>query len=165
MVSPDQQFYCHGQVTQWRYIGHTSKPFRAIVWRPVYDATTTTVFEIVGINDIPAGAINKPVTYNVPQSKHITVKPGDMIGWSYKASVLRYDLGGTHRVRWIGGNKYTGLEVNQPHNISKNVEERAYSIQAIVANSGNYIYVTIFLTNFALTQRKCDDSGPVSSTG
>ena len=134
MISPDQKFFCGGQVTEWRYQGKHADGFRAIVWRPVDDSGTQ--FRIVGINDIPAGPINSPVTYIVPRSQRITVNAGDMIGWSFGAEVLAFDYGGTHSVRWLGGNLHGNLHANQELNINGGVGEREYSIAAFVGDIG-----------------------------
>ena len=132
MISPDQKFFCSGQVTEWRYQGKHSNGFRAVVWRPV-DASATQ-FRIVGINDIPAGPINSPVTYIVPKSQRITVKAGDVIGWSFGGEVLAFDIGGTHSVRWLSGNLRDSLQTNQEHNFNGGVQKRKYSIAAIVGD-------------------------------
>ena len=71
MVSPDQRFLCNGQVTEWRYQGKQSNAFRAIVWRQVEGFATQ--FQVVGINGIPAGAVNTLVSYTVPENDRITV--------------------------------------------------------------------------------------------
>ena len=130
MVSPDQSFRCNGQVTEWQYQAKTSNGFRAIVWRPVDESATK--FRIVGINDIPAGAVNTPVTYSVPLNQSIRVQFGDVIGWSFGAGVLTYNVGGGYRVRWVGGNLHGSLAVNQERVIGGGVQEREYSIAAVV---------------------------------
>ncbi|XP_072043779.1 uncharacterized protein [Amphiura filiformis] len=128
MVSPDQQFQCYGQVTSWRYYGRNN-PFTAIVWRPI--PGSDTAFQIIGINDIPVGAQHIPVTYNVPEAERIRVQPGDVIGWSFGISALTRNYGGSYRVRWLGGNLYGSLVVNQILDINAGVGEREYSIEAI----------------------------------
>ena len=130
MVSPDQKFSCSGQVKEWRYQGKKSHGFRAIVWRPV--DRSATKFRIVGINNIPAGPINKVVSYTVPKNERITVKAGDVIGWSFGASVLTYNGGGSFRVRWVGGNLHGSLKANQERDIRGGVQKREYSIVAEV---------------------------------
>ena len=136
MVSPDQQFLCDGQLTEWRYQGKRSNvSFRAIVWRPVdssANGTNVSQFKIVGINDIPAGAINRPINYAVPESERITVKAGDVIGWSFEESVLAYNRGGGNRVHWVGRNLNHTLQVKQVFDMNAGVEEREYSIAATV---------------------------------
>ena len=134
MVSPDQKLNCNGEVTKWRYQGKKSNPFRAIVWRPV--GNSDTKFRIVGINKIPAGKVNGLVSYTVPKNERITVKAGDVIGWSFGASVLTYNGGGSHRVRWVGGNLHEGLKANQERNINGGVQKREYSIAAKVGEAG-----------------------------
>ena len=134
MVSPDQKFLCSGQVAEWQYQGKHSHGFRAIVWRPMDDSAMK--FLIVGINDIPAGDINAPVTYAVPKSQRITVKAGDVIGWSFGDEVLAFDIGGAHSVRWLGGNLHGSLQANQEHDFFiAGVQNREYSIAATVIES------------------------------
>ena len=107
MVAPKQQFSCNGEITMWRYQATTSNGFQAIVFRPLN--SNHTQYTVVGINNIPAGEINTPVTYNVPESDRIKVQRGDAIGWSYEVSVLTYDSmsdsDGSNLVRWIRGNQ------------------------------------------------------------
>ena len=141
MASPDQQFACSGQVTAWTYQGKTERPFRAIVFRPTVGSVTE--FQIVGINDIPAGAVNTPVNYVVPESERITVEAGDVIGWSFGDGVITHNAGGSYNVRWVGGNLQASLEANQNVNINGGQQQREYSIQATVATvTGNTIILT-----------------------
>ncbi|XP_072045785.1 uncharacterized protein [Amphiura filiformis] len=132
MASPDQKFTCSGQVTAWKYQGKSSRPFRAIVFRPTGGADTE--FEIVGINDIPAGAANTPVNYVVPENDRITVAIGDVIGWSFGGGVITYNGGGSYKVRWVGGNLHAGLAATQNVNINGGVQQREYSIEATVTS-------------------------------
>ena len=131
MVSPDQQFLCNGQVTEWRYQGKNSNAFQAIVWRPVQDSPTE--FQIVGINNIPAGAVDTPVSYAVPENERITVKSGDVIGWSFSEPVLTYGIGESIRVRYKGKSLQTPLTVDGTFNIN-GVANRDYSIAAVVCD-------------------------------
>ena len=130
MVSPDQKFLCSGQVTEWQYQGKKSNGFRAVVWRPVDDSATK--FRIVGINNIPAGPVNTLVTFAVPVNARITVKAGDVIGWSFRAPVLAFDYGGPQNVRWVRGNLQGNVQANQERNINGGVQKREYSIAATV---------------------------------
>ncbi|XP_072033325.1 uncharacterized protein [Amphiura filiformis] len=130
MVSPDKPFLCSGQVTKWTYQGESSASFRAIVFRPIEGSVTQ--FQIVGINDIPAGAVDTPVNYVVPEDERITVTYGDVIGWSFGGGVITYNLGGSYNVRWVGGYLHASLVVDQIVNINSGVEVREYSIEATV---------------------------------
>ena len=130
MVSVDLQFTCEGLLVEWRYQAKASNPFRAIVWRPVNGSDTE--FQIVGINDIPAGEINTPVTYTVPENDRIEVQAGDLIGWSSVGlSSLAFDSGvGVHRILW---KRYLNdLDVNQIRTIDRGNQLREYSIEATV---------------------------------
>ena len=137
MVSPEKQFSCVGKVTEWRYQAKYSRAFRAIVWRPVDGSNTR--FQIVGINDIPAGATNTPVTYTVPVDELITVEPGDVIGWSFGGGVITYNGGGGTLVRWTGGNLHASLDVGQVRNINDGAGDREYSIAATVLRGDKYL--------------------------
>ncbi|XP_071955155.1 uncharacterized protein [Antedon mediterranea] len=134
MVSPDQKFSCRGQVTSWSYQGKTSAPFRAIVFRKIDGSNTQ--FKVVGINDIPAGAVNAEVTYIVPESERIAVELGDVIGWSFDQGVLTFNEGGDSLVRWAGGNLHAKLVNDQVLDIKNGVGKREYSIEAQVGNVG-----------------------------
>ena len=151
MVSPDQRFLCNGQVTEWRYQAKASHGFRAIVWRPVDKSATK--FRIVGINNIPAGAVNTPVTYSVPAHQRIRVQIGDLIGWSFGAGVLTYNGGGGDRVRWLGGNLHGSLKANQERDINTGVQDREYSIAATVGEAGESLlclmHKVVFLCSFS----------------
>ena len=133
MVSPAKTFSCEGQVIEWQYYGKASRPFKAIVWRPVEGSDIQ--FQIVGINVIPAGATNTPVTYTVPDNELIIVKAGDMIGWSHEG-VVPYNGGGGTRVRWLKGHLYASLDVGQVHDINYGTGDREYSIAATVRTVG-----------------------------
>ena len=133
MVSPDWPFICNGQVTEWRYHRRTVYAFQAVVWRPVNGSATK--FQIVGINDIPTGSVNTIVTYIVPENQRITVKVGDVIGWSFDNHVLSKDSGGNYHVRWLG-DLHGSLQVNQVHDFysgeTNGGANREYSITATV---------------------------------
>ena len=139
MVSPDQQFQCNGQVTEWRYQGKQPDAFQAIVWRPI--AGSDIQFQIVGINDIPARPVNIPVSYIVPPNERITVRAGDVIGWSFKNSALTWDKGGDHRVRYLTNTSLLGdLQVNQVVNVTSGDDKREYSITATVNELGKQLF-------------------------
>ncbi|XP_072033285.1 uncharacterized protein [Amphiura filiformis] len=129
-VAQDNPFLCSGQVTSWTYQGKFSGSFRAIVFRPVEGSLTQ--FQIVGINDIPAGAVNTPVNYVIPENERITVKYGDVIGWSFGSGVITYNGGGSYNLRWVGGYLHASLVVDQIVNINGGAGAREYSIEATV---------------------------------
>ena len=95
---------------------------------------STTQFQIVGINDIPASSINIPVTYTVPADKRIRVTAGDMIGWSFGNGVITYDYNTGSDVRWLGGSLHASLQPGQIHTFNGIGQDvpRDYSIQAVV---------------------------------
>lgn len=155
MVSPGKQFSCVGQIIEWRYQAKYSRAFRAVVWRPVEGSNTQ--FQIVGINDIPAGATNTPVTYTVPVDDLIKVQPGDMIGWSFGGGVITYNGGGGTLVRWTGGHLHASLDVGQVHNINHGAGNREYSIEATVVRGIIWLQSLIFpLYLCSCSNRKCN---------
>ncbi len=124
---------CSGQLTTWTYQGKISAPFRAIIFRPAEGSKTQ--FKIVGINDIPAGAVNVSVVYSVPKADRITVHEGDVIGWSFGDGFLTFDTEERHSmvsaINWIGGNLYAGLITGMIVKMN-NKWYREYSIKATV---------------------------------
>ena len=147
VVSPDQQFSCYGKVTEWHYLGKTANGFRAIVWRPLNGSDI--LYEIVGINDIPAGPINTPVTHIVSQNEQIAVVPGDMIGWSCGPGVIAYNGGGDKMIRKTKGNLLASLGVGQVHDLSQLALHREYSIAATVRRKGIFLLIFLcYLTHF-----------------
>ena len=131
MVAVDKTFGCPGKITSWRYQAKFSNPLRAIVWRPM--PRTSTQFKIVGINDIPAGRVNMPDAYTVPQTEQITVQPGDVIGWSFRAPSLTFNEGANTRVLYLRGHISSYLKENQIRYINQGFYKREYSIEAVVA--------------------------------
>ena len=131
MVSPAQIITCVGVISEWKYLPKRARAFRAIVWREVEGKT----FQIVGINEIPAAvATGIEVTYQVPADKHIAVKSGDMIGWSFGESVIAYNYEGGTEVQWLGGNLMEMLEPYQQRTFT-GIQDREYSIKATVTKS------------------------------
>ena len=144
-VSPDHQFSCYGQVTEWHYLGKSANGFKAIVWRP-FNASDI-LYEVVGINDIPAGPINTPITYTVPENEQIVVMPGDMIGWSFGPSVISFNGGGDYMIRKTQGNLHASLQAHQVHDLSEYSAHREYSITASVLKKGKYFqYLRFWLS-------------------
>ena len=151
MVAIDKTFACAGKITAWRYQAKFSNPFRAIVWRPI--PRTSTQFKIIGINDIPAGRVNTPVSFTVPRAEQITVQRGDVIGWSFRAPSLTFDEGGSTRVLYLRGHISSYLKENQIRYINQGFYQREYSIEAVVAKTSSEDVVS-----------KTDDKTPVITT-
>ena len=126
MISPAKQVTCDGVVTEWRYQAMQSYPFKATIGRPV--AGSSTKFIIIGINDIPAGAVNQQVVYSVPENDRIAVQPGDFIGWAFQNGVLSFTTGGSALVRWVS---YSTLNVNQISDFNGG-QNRQYAIEATI---------------------------------
>ncbi len=130
MVAPEKRIRCNGKVTIWTYDGKYSRPFRAIIFRPVEGSQTQ--FKIIGINDIPAGTANGLVYYSVPEANQISVKYGDVIGWSSGDSVITFntDQRRVSPVWWLSGNLHDDLVTDQILDFNSGNERRAYSIEA-----------------------------------
>ena len=56
-----------------------------MVLRNVDISGNGTLYDIIGINDIPAGDINQIVTYHVPDDERISVLVGDVIGFGWNS--------------------------------------------------------------------------------
>ena len=99
---------------------------------------SSTQFQIVGINDIPAEEINRDIVYVVPENKRIRVKARDMIGWAYTTeAALQYSLStdtvdDTH-LYYIGGHLYDSLKDSQIHTfVQSTLNSRDTSILATI---------------------------------
>ncbi|XP_072026282.1 uncharacterized protein [Amphiura filiformis] len=131
------QFPCHGVVTQWRYWASRSAPFKAMIFRNV--TADWTVFDIIGINNIPAGEIEQVVTHHVPDNERIVVEKGDVIGVAWNSPVPRMvDEGDDESedamtVMTDSSAVPDDLEVNDRLVINK-TRVRAYSIHAVVSD-------------------------------
>ena len=134
MVAPRKKFHCNGEVTMWRYQAPRtikSTGFQAIVFRPVDGSTT--LFKVIGVNDIPAGEFNTPFSYMVPEGKRIRIEHGDVIGWSFQTAAITFDKSsgdpGSNLVRWAGNVYPAPLHSTIPFVGSGSCE---YSIEATV---------------------------------
>ena len=133
MVVPGKPFLCDGVVTEWRYWGINSVAFRVIVWRRVFGKISE--YEIVGINEIPAGPFGEEVAYSVPILERIYVLKGDVMGFSFERSVLVGDINPADgaMVRWYKGNQGTPFGITEGDQISFSASGmRGYSLKAVV---------------------------------
>ncbi|XP_072026283.1 uncharacterized protein [Amphiura filiformis] len=132
------QFPCHGVVTQWRYWAGRSAPFKAMILRNV--TADWTDFNIIGINNIPAGEIEQVVTYHVPDNERIVVEKGDVIGFAWNSPVPRAVLERDNEnedVMTIMRDRSAvpdDLQVNDRLIVDEDDEKRAYSIHAVVSD-------------------------------
>ena len=111
------------------------------------------MYIVVGINDIPAGAINETVVYTVPKDQRIQVRQGDVIGvgWSDASPQTTWVVGGpgAAEIRWyqdsdpsdlqVGDTAITTAVQNRPWSFSAAVTEGEYAcfcIQMAAANCG-----------------------------
>ena len=134
-VSPAKNITCNGEVIEWRYLLNVLRPFQAVIWRPI--EAFPSKFKVVGINDIPKGTvINEEIIYSVPKKERISVKEGDMIGWS-GYQVMAFNLDSVHdaQIKYIGVIGHPTLEVNLTVEFDA-TDDRAYSIEAKVQSEG-----------------------------
>ena len=133
VVAPNQQFFCNGEITTWHYQTITSNGFQALVFRPLDGGHTE--YKIVGINDIPAGEINTPITYNISEGDRIKVQRGDVIGWSFEVGVIPYDStqnnDASSFIRWIYRRTYPADNIT--YNFIEGSGLYEYSIEATVS--------------------------------
>ena len=133
MVVPGKPFLCDGVVTEWHYWGSSSEAFRVIVWRRVFGKINE--YEIIGINEIPAGPLGEKVVYSVPVLERIHVLKGDVIGFAFENSLLVGDINPADgvMVRWYKGNQGTPLGITEGDKISFSTGGiRGYSLKAVV---------------------------------
>ena len=135
-VSPSKYIQCNGFVVEWRYVAERLYPFKAVIWRKVEGFPSK--FKVVGINEIPVGSVtNQEITYTVPENERISVKAGDVIGWSHGPALLSWILGGNHltQIQYVSRINQPTLEENQIVAFS-HLEDRHYSIQVTVQAVG-----------------------------
>ena len=141
-------FPCHGVVTHWRYWAKRSAPFRAMVLRNVDNGGT--LYDIIGINEIPAGDINQEVTYQVPDNERVIVQAGDVIGFGWNSPVPVHVTQGEINdddvllLKFFSKRPPNDLRVNDRINASETFshQSRSYSIKAVVSG----IFSTFLLT-------------------
>ena len=134
-----EKFTCKGVVSQWRYWTGRSVAFRAMVLRqhPFEDQK----YDIVGINDIPAGATEQMVAYEVPEEKRILVREGDVIGFAWNQPTLKHAVRGVDAnagdasQMWLiqNANPYS-LKTYSRLTVSRSTS-RAYAIKAIITGN------------------------------
>ncbi len=131
-VVPGLETPCDGLITQWNFWPRRNVPFRAIVWRRASDRAEN-YFKIVGINDIPALGSNNEIQYSVPPYEHIRTKKGDVFGFSFKTSLLAYQVGTPDAipVRWFKNLDPYSMTPGDIYNFEGS-GNRGYMLQAII---------------------------------
>ena len=124
-------------MAKWRYLAKQLHSFQAIIWRKIEGFPAK--FKVVGINDIPAGSvIDQEITYSVPESERISVKAGDMIGWSHGPGVVAWiDEGSGHlaKIWYVSRSAHPTLDENQIVQFAY-LQDRQYSIEVTVQATG-----------------------------
>ena len=137
------EFPFHGVITHWRYMTGYSVPFRAMVLRNV--DSSGTLYDIIGINDIPAGEIDQILTYQVPDDERISVLAGDVLGFGWNIPGVKHTRdtdANTDGVVRLLYKQFSpdGYNVNDRIDASAYLPYvRAYSIKAIVSGIVNTI--------------------------
>ena len=122
-----------------------SVPFRAMVLRNVATTGTDTLYDIIGINDIPAGEIDQILTYQVPDNERISVLAGDVLGFAWNSPGVRHTREGEANDDGALRLHYKqlspdGFSVNDRFDVGTfKPYVRAYSIKAIVSGIVNSI--------------------------
>ena len=111
--------------------------------------TSEFLYDIIGINNIPAGDIEQVVTYQVPDDELVIVKSGDVIGFAWSAPVPKHvDYGNeddddvetlTFSTRSPDVHKVND-RIDASATISGQTQTRAYSIKAIVSGISSMIH-------------------------
>ena len=121
-----------------------------------------TLYDIIGINEIPAGDINQEVTYQVPDNERIIVQAGDVIGFAWNSPVPVHvnqgesDDGDVILLKFFSKRPPDDLRVNDIIDASDTFshQTRSYSIKAIV--SGIFSIITFVMKCItALIQTNC----------
>ena len=123
-------------MSEWRYWAARAEPFRAMVFRNAND--DGTLFDIVGINDIPAGPIRQAVTYQVPENERIVVRKGDVIAFGWESlPVVEHGHAVDEQIPLLYKADYpiNSASVNDQLSVGTTTLTRVYSIQAIVAGN------------------------------
>ena len=145
------EFPCYGVVTHWNYWPGRSAPFRAMVLRNVDNGGN--LYDIIGINDIPAGDIERVVTYQVPNEERINVLAGDVIGFAWNSPVPKHvNVGNTNdddvlQLKYFNKRAPNDLNVGDRIDASDffHIKKRAYSIQATVSGIVLGIIIIYFI--------------------
>ena len=128
----EKEIPCDGKVIAWNYYATVAQPFRTVVWRRT---PSPTQFSVVGINDIPAGEINKAVTFSVPKEQRIEVRKGDLIGIAFNEAnaKVQYRSGGAGAVetRWYRDSDPNDLQPGQIATTT-GIRDRSWSFSAQV---------------------------------
>ena len=112
-----------------------------------------TLYDIIGINDIPEGGIEQAVTYQVPANERINVQAGDVIGFAWNSPTPKHVNAGdlddddVLLLRLFDMRSPDDLQVNERIDASADVlnPTRAYSIQAI---SSGIVTIAIIVIQF-----------------
>ena len=114
------------------------------------------LYDIIGINDIPAGDIEQVVKYQVPDDERIIAKAGDVIGLAWNSPGPKHVVQGrvsdddVKKLKFFSERSPNDLNVNDRINASGTFSNpiRAYSIQAIVSG---IVTLTFIVIKFALS--------------
>ena len=124
---------CDGEVAEWSYLAKQLHPFQAVIWRPIDGFPSK--YKVVGVNDIPKGsAIDQKIIFSVPLSERISVKVGDMIGWSSSGpGAIAFEWPPNDYATQVKFVPRTSLEVNQTIDFNTGtIQDRVYSFEVTV---------------------------------
>ena len=117
-----------------------------------------TLYDIIGINEIPAGDINQEVTYQVPDNERIIVQVGDFIGFAWNSPVPVHVVQGNSgdddviHLQFYNKRPPDDLIVNDRIDASDTFSKkiRAYSIKAMVSGIVSIITLLLSLIYYCL---------------
>ncbi|XP_071950995.1 uncharacterized protein [Antedon mediterranea] len=128
MVFSGGPFTCPGYVKAWKWYPSVSTSFLGLVWRPT---SGSNEFEVIGRTLLPAvSSTNEIHTHELPISEWIPVEVGDMIGFKFDQSLIRYDSNHSSQVEYVNSISIEDLVVGSSHTIG-GTGFRTYSIIAI----------------------------------
>ena len=105
------------------------------------------LYDVIGINDIPAGGVEQVVTYEVPDNKRINVLSGDVIGFAWNSPGVKYvqqgqaDDDDVETLKVFSAHSPDNLNVNYRLDGAFNTYTRAYSIKAIMSGIVTIVYI------------------------
>ena len=139
------EFTSDGVISAWRFWAGRSESFTAIVLRK--NPSDETLFDIVGMNTIPASPAERLVTYPVPENERIAVQTGDVIGFGWEGlPVVEHDGssdGDSLILMYHEDVRPSSLSGQLPQSLV--TRDRSYSIQAVTVSGKIYILIVIHL--------------------
>ncbi|XP_033109087.1 uncharacterized protein LOC117110478 [Anneissia japonica] len=120
---------CPGYIKAWKWFPSKSASFLGLVWR--LTNSSTKEYEVIGRTILPAVAeTNKIHSYNLPRSDWIPVQVGDIIGFKFDQSLIRFDVNESSLVE-LAVIATEDLVIGSRHRLTAYTGLRTYSFMGI----------------------------------